>query len=157
MNLSNLPTDNLYKFIALFGLILTIAGAFLYTRFSNESWMAIESAIYYNEKAAEKLNLLINLPSLKDKKIQDYLSKLNKEANELSQKGDRFMADSKTAHKQFDRWRVGIEWLLIVGVFLMVLGFSLWYLKLQRYLDIMIKFQSTSNCGLKSKSNLKNE
>ena len=86
MNIPNLPTDNLYKFIALFGLVITISSAYFYTKYYEDSSNKYDMAIYYLEKTSDKNMLLLNSRSIKNEEVQEYLTKLKNEAKTLSRR-----------------------------------------------------------------------
>lgn len=132
MDPSKFQTDNLYKFMALCGLVLTIACGYA-------NWQLNERASKYRwEEALHDHNL-------------DFLLKKEKEATDPKMKelfSNWFNSEvAKGAHPHHDEAddqkfmaelepnRSSLKFGIGVGFSLMISGFFLWYYKLQRHLD----------------------
>ncbi|MCK5401105.1 MAG: hypothetical protein KAJ28_05675 [Flavobacteriaceae bacterium] len=163
MNISALPTDNLYKFIALFGLAVFFSSFFLVTdddlenrdktgteyvlanelkKFNQVEYDIIKkytdsifdihedlvgSAEYTEELLLKHQNEDIENMQVVSNKYQ----KLIKSKRALWEKefnSNFFINLIKYKNKQS-------SFLLTFGGVLMIIGFSLWYFKLQRYID----------------------
>ncbi|ELM0326635.1 hypothetical protein Q3047_004097 [Vibrio vulnificus] len=115
----NLPTDNLYKFLALFGLLLTVTGCYMfnssYTNFNNEYISSIvELAKYENIENPTKYEVT-------QKKALEKIIELLK------------------ANKPFNL-NVSM-FVIIIGLITMFYGFCRWHNKLQPKLDELLELQ----------------
>lgn len=122
MNLPSLPTDNLYKFMALSGIILIISSFFIVWKHADRSQellrelkagLAVENT-YSDNRGSDLSNLKLKLEELeliiKDKPW--YMT---------------FLLISQ-----------------IIGWFLSIIGFRLWYLRVQKHQDIILAEQARS-------------
>ncbi len=200
MNIPNLPTDNLYKFIALSGIIITLFCSIIPHIILNEiiddidtiqtERGELEFEIAKLEDRSDELekdidmvnsllskyeyddstNRVVNLDdlneNLSDPEYRDYLQfkfdneydifpvlKLHEKTKELSleikelhhgvllksyqmnRKSELFKKRTKRINK------INISWVLgqLVGIFMMILGFNLWYFRVQKLLDKKLK------------------
>ena len=169
MNIPNLPTDNLYKFLSLTGLFLMVS-SFGYKEYRNHQHNIENSEIIVNKeildyKIENKKRLLELSGKLSDIEIdiieskKNYESKdnanldienliniykttikesdlewYNIEAGKLRMKSE--LADVSLERTQKLNWMLNLS--MIIGLISMVSGFYLWYIKLQRYLDIIL-------------------
>jgi len=156
--LPSLPTDNLYKFIALFGLF--IFASFTILRITKD-YSFREEVISFNTLAAMNLgereelrsdiealakgNIPVDLKSvgygkvMASKKelmaaIQSRLLVLNAESKDLKVRHEVLLENEK----HIDKLCLLVTYISYVGIILMVFGFAAWYLKLQRYQDRLI-------------------
>ncbi len=153
MNIPNLPSDNLYKFICIGGLILSIS-SFLSIIYQNQQYANRMFDISYETKLIkEKKDHLINdlnsfekhvdkMPvSTAQERLKEF--KENMRQNELElikvenslERLDYFAKDQDSQNKFLKR-------MFNLGAFCMMIGFILWYTKLQRYLDLIVKRQA---------------
>lgn len=114
-----LPTDNIYKFYALFGLALLIASmaAFLYVHKSTNE-MAFGAAIEY-----EELN------------TKEHPTSIEKKRKELIEKR------VEIAIKDRDLYNYTLSALMGVGIFFMVFGFWKWHTVVQPKQDKLFDLQ----------------
>jgi hypothetical protein len=206
MDIPNLPTDNLYKFVALSGVILVVASEFLVQiRISkakeNVNRLVAESEMLKFDKSVllkkdsillvevdelklqmerykfdmDSSDLNINISELKkalyDVKYREYLTfvytfreqilpekkqyerlqqhqdelqenrnLLDKRDKEISIKKEQIKEDLSSITKLI--WLHGIA--LAIGLIMAISGFRLWYLKVQKYLDIKLKKEAES-------------
>jgi membrane-bound ClpP family serine protease len=144
------PTDNLYKFIAIFGLALLLVGAILptYITYSEKmnyvETMAKVKALENEMLVAGDFEILEEFKTEKvrtseeverfNAKVRDFTLKNGQAVAEL----ERFNARNPFAVAAADNIRI----LYVIGAFLVAFGFVLWYYKLQRYQDLIIKNQA---------------
>lgn len=152
MQIPTLPTDNLYKFIALSGLLIVLVSFFIpicimhqvnMQRFDIEA--DVNVAIEESRRLENKTNLLRQ--SMKDKSITKEEARLkNDEFDKISEKNTMNGIRLKS---QLNKLKFTIEeikdlkWLVLIGCGLGVViawaGFLLWYKRLQKYQDIIIR------------------
>ena len=158
MNIPNLPTDNLYKFIALSGIVLIILSLVLpnveVTKLENkqeESSLAVPAL----QKQINDLNLSLSI--LESDTATTSMNKLSKQ--DLTKLRERIIElANKTydARAEFDQNKIKSDsvgssinklsqelsfysYLMNMGFVLMITGFILWYFRLQKYLDLIVK------------------
>lgn len=146
MNLPTLPTDNLYKFIAIAGITIVVT-SFLSISFQMHE-MAILMFDYNTEALVVRENVdnlgekVTNLSTLEKDEIiiesQSILKETNNQELKLAelegvrQKNTFLFDDFKENFYMFKKF-------IYLGFGITVYGFILWYLKLQQYLDKIIK------------------
>jgi TM2 domain-containing membrane protein YozV len=137
MQLPNLPTDNLYKFISLSGLTIFIFSFFIpfYFDYSINLKVAdIQSDVHVLEN---KLIMLENTP-----KDSPHFDRRAQESEVLIFKARK--ANELAKHLRLNQLEIlhykylGIS----IGVILSLLGFYLWYTRVQKYLDKELKNNS---------------
>ena len=170
-NIKDLPTDNLYKFMAIFGMLLIILPFLVFPTIQNYKYRIID----LTTKAALKDNELKELEKIV-KQVEDKTSQLNKEEhiknyeNEFDVNKSREVNEvEKTVKDVFKKIEIGeiesinlnnelkkvvadfnyfailiyiIKVFPIIGFIISIIGFYLWYNKNQKYLDIIIKEES---------------
>jgi hypothetical protein len=151
MGISKFPTDNLYKFLAIFGLVIFIISYF-YPIYLVNDLKVLATDLKMDEKYLyEKLNkelyqskhLLESKDTLKNKQLILELfneniitiDSLENEANQYEKRVENYNIKSKQVERWLDNALAG----KLIGLMLMIIGFSLWYFKLQKYQDIIIK------------------
>ena len=124
MQIPSLPTDNIYKFMALGGIIFFLAGHF---------------ASYYSGTRIQELAAQIE----QAKAIAEIYAKTD------GQKSELVLAEATAAAYEREfllSERGGIMTFLNltfwVGLVLSIAGFLLWYFRVQRQLDLMLKAQA---------------
>lgn len=131
MNLPNLPTDNLYKFLALSGIFLCI------------TCLVIKSVEFqsFSAKRANALNQLVDIQRDLDNIVitKDTLDEAKKQTQLINTEVEKERNDIKALREPYDQnkslYNLGIG----VGFFVSIVGFLLWYLKVQRYEDKLLK------------------
>jgi len=148
MNLPNLPTDNLYKFVALVGVVILIGASYFPIVKAREYQLSMV-------KLEGQLRLLnLELEYLKEKAThlksdQDNTghnrTELIYEAHQLKMKHEKLKTKSEELRVlELDyvffssMQRIG----MLMGILTGILGFSLWYFKIQRYQDRQLKKNS---------------
>lgn len=169
MTVPNLPTDNLYKFMALFGLTLLIFSQ--YWHFTTSKYahdMSTEG--YEYEATAEMLirhrdslhNFMIyttndlekqnKLPdSLKNRALMSaYKERIKEYQDDIENVTDEFNAltiKNNTLATKIERWGMLTNWpydfwiMNILGIGLFGSGLVLWYFKYQKYSDAEAKWK----------------
>lgn len=115
-----LPTDNIYKFYALFGLLLCIT--------------SILGSIYVGKATNERIHQLV--------KEHDVISQtISQEDESASSKVINELLKVETENKKFFIKALG--YILGVSIFLMVIGFGMWHYKIQpkqdKYFDLQLR------------------
>jgi uncharacterized membrane protein len=142
MNIPNLPTDNLYKFLALTGIIILIFSIAItetrLTELESESdyYLTQQGELYFD---IQSLNS--DLDRITDKEIFE-LKRLKNEIRirvfKLSRTKELLLKKSKQTRTVF-RWSIfGV----LSGLLISVFGFVLWYNRVQRYLDYKLKLET---------------
>jgi hypothetical protein len=129
MTLPHLPTDNLYKFLSIFGLVLFVFGAYLYNTKPNEIYLKIDDYNIKNEilKTNTKKDSVLNLrQELVNEKIK--LNVIEKQINR----------DIKRLSKELKKYLI----ISILGIIMIGFGFLKWYYKTQYYNDKILKNES---------------
>jgi hypothetical protein len=153
------PTDSLYKFMAIFGLVALIWGASFPSQQEGDyrvkeselraslPTLAMEAeALDLRHKELrlqqqKELERTANRPEpskrwleLENQKLQLHVQLLkSSETLAVAQAKVVVLQEQKDKYGLFGRWAIGS------GLFLAVLGFLLWYLKIQKHLDVQIK------------------
>ncbi len=158
MRFPNLPTDNLYKFMALSGLILFVFSFFV------PFWLMHNIKLKTLE-IKEELDLL-DIEEKYLKEIHEDIEALpsNKRRKAIKLNEERFKDYSKKlmqtrrkveTMKYLDSMRRDIRILALVGISLGVIftycGFFLWYKRLQKYQDQIIKNEAQKQLQNNSK------
>lgn len=111
-----LPTDNIYKFYALFGLLLLIASFYLFM--SN-----------YNDQRARQYNRLIEISKL------EAISSLSKEQASLKELLYTQEKVDKENRKYYSKW---ISFLIALSIVLIGYGFIMWQFIVQPKQDKLL-------------------
>jgi hypothetical protein len=151
MNLPNLPTDSLYKFMALTGIVLLLGSLFiLYKNIDNQITESKLISIKLLDDTREQYNDLKRMQNQGIKVINDslklkalsqldvqYYNKEEKRAdsiyNTLWQLYNNDLKKVSTSVTSF--YFSSLLCLMILGYVLTGLGFALWYVRIQRYQD----------------------
>ncbi len=173
MNLPNLPTDNLYKFLAITGLILILISVIYPEMETHEiDRMLKETKTELNilKREEEYLNLERRL-LLEDNQAQTNTRSIQKSEDinrrrlELERKLMEIEKKRIQMFGQIDQITLLINRLrlifrfstvgLILGIILTIAGFYFWYIKVQRYQDMMIKKESGADLSISSPTDTK--
>ena len=123
MNIPNLPTDNLYKFAALFGLVLIVFSSFMFNQSINTAYR-FEDNLNANN-AIYELDSLNKSDSIHIAKVKIELRKDFKQNNRIAKKIPLLFGLYK--------------FLLILGLISALIGFYRWYHKTQKLNDEILK------------------
>ena len=148
MNLPTFPTDNLYKFLAISGLVtlaFTAVFPFFILRQVSLELVSVKSEIAAIKLEAEHLENLLKLA----KETPEYLA----EATEILERNSQLLLkmqelDGKNEELRFRNDEISKYTLLLIALFLgssiaTAVGFRLWYTKLQRYQDQAVALQGS--------------
>ncbi len=143
MNLSVVPTDNLYKFMAVSGIVIALFSASALYNWTNEAHdrssknlltvMLLKAEI---DTYTEKRRRAIETGERKAGTKQDHDIELREKfVPQLIQMERAKEESDRELDRLYSVYVIGIIG-VILGFFLSVLGFRLWYLRVQRYQDI---------------------
>lgn len=148
------PTDNLYKFLALAGLAAAIVAGYIqtttyirllaYGSLQKDADMTAASYSTLSQAAISKIGAELQAKKIDAKAAQEhkdyvikltdsYVSKFTKEHDEAGDAYHKLYAETKD-----QSWILGIVGLM--GLAIAVAGFVLWYFKLQKPLDEIMKY-----------------
>ncbi|RXK81641.1 hypothetical protein EST62_11890 [Chlorobaculum sp. 24CR] len=154
------PTDNLYKFMAVFGLVLIGLSIYVFVRF-------VDVQMVRNVDANSRITKLKIKDDIALMRLDDAIRNAQrrealgaKKTKDISAKSDssKIIYDKMMGEVQNDIEIMGYYdklyslYLTIVIIFgvlgfiLMLTGFVLWYIKLQKYLDDKIRGQGSVFC-----------
>ncbi|MFH1315373.1 MAG: hypothetical protein ABIH67_03175 [Candidatus Uhrbacteria bacterium] len=148
MNIPNLPTDNLYKFIALVGVVVLLAASYFPIIKARELRLAmieiegkiksLEIEVQYLQDINKKLE---PNESTGDRNKEELLDK----AYKLKMKNEELRTNSKKVEVigiDYECIRKIQTYGMIFGFILSAFGFFLWYFKIQKYQDKQLKKNS---------------
>lgn len=149
MSIPSLPTDNLYKFVALSGVLIFIILSYIVVNFISDSQNRVDTLnmeiVIYNSRYKNNLDDIL---FLKESRLEwdgddiKELDRLEKEQKELSLNLAE-INHNKSVVKKLDETilSVVIFWLIsiVISIIMMIYGFSRWYYRVQRHLDKKIK------------------
>jgi len=134
----NLPTDNLYKFIALAGLLIAFVG-YGFQHLDEERWYAqtkvMEVELDALSSSSKELVKLTEEQTLPNDELSKEYENFQKSLFEFQKK---FAPMNSPGSQKLYQW-AGIAG--YVGIILSIVGFVLWYQKVQKPLDEILKIQ----------------
>ena len=158
MNGLNLPTDNLYKFIALAGLALIFFSLyFIFTRLEQGTALRNQLEIDSASINAESERIEFEWEMLKQKVGRSVKALEGPEAKALANARDeindrkrRIAATAQNATR-FIKLNMElvqpVEYAIYFGIGLSAVGFFLWWFKVQRHMDKALREQNTKSAG----------
>lgn len=158
MNLPNLPTDNLYKFIALSGLFMSAFFTSLLVYQEREMYRVQTDAELRFKTYLTKAQMLQSMSEIaKTAKLptdspdnleiwktmiqpmNEQIIKMGQEAMKEFREDSQVFVDTATNRAMMEAWnwplRVGID----TGGAIAIVGFLLWYFRLQRHQDEIVR------------------
>lgn len=145
----NLPTDNLYKFMALSGLFLFCFSLyFITTKVDALEERVYKDGIAYSEwkvkaealeKEIDHLTTEKSLAAQKSIEVNESLKSKLLEHNINLAKVKHATLYSKNNLEQIKHYQQIGFWLKVVSLLLSIFGFALWYFRVQKYQDIALK------------------
>ena len=140
----NLPTDNLYKFMAIAGLSIALFSIYLMFTRAEQGTLRVDQLERESTVLLEEENQIeLAWERLKEKAGPSSKS-LEDARNEIKKRKARMHEDVQAAKRfaELNLWLIKqLRVASIVGVLLAVVGFFLWYFRVQKYLDIAIREQ----------------
>jgi len=144
---TSLPTDNLYKFLAITGLSLVLFSFYLLNMRLDRDWERMIQAdkqwMLQMDELRELARTRYNLRQVSkpgDKPIKPGDDEFKKRVMQIRQQTQEEYLSRAPNLRLFDELQVA----LYAGLFFVGLGFTLWYFRVQKYLDIAIKRQATN-------------
>lgn len=141
MNFPNLPTDSLYKFCALAGLIVTTLSIVLPNIALHNLTLELiktNGEIKVLEAESQHFKDAGNKDSLSPEEKTNLLEKSKELEIKLIQLKSKNDAEN-FLNEQTQHWRSIAFFGAFLGVILIATGFILWYRKVQKYQDIILK------------------
>jgi len=150
MNMPNLPTDNLYKFLALAGLAIAVLsfwhaeGKLSEIKYKIASLEGDVGLMKVYEDALQKNRDSIRA-SIKRKSVSDEeMKELYKQHHEYLLKNAEFQAKTKfvlVLIEEGKRVSTLSIWIETIGVLISYIGFQLWYIRVQKPNDMLLRKQ----------------
>ncbi|MBC8107738.1 MAG: hypothetical protein H7Z14_14190 [Anaerolineae bacterium] len=133
-----LPTDNLYKFMALCGLAMAVACAGL--RVVNERNIIEKANVYWTAYSVEvdvarRRQEMLFQDDKEELRNSDWWKQSEQQIDELRSRREPLQTAWRTAEESANRISSYLLFGIILGVGMMVFGFELWYFRVQRVLD----------------------
>lgn len=171
MNIPFPPTDNLYKFAAISGTIIILLSLYVPIKYINELNIRYDSInlkrhVLEVERFArlgklKKLNEIIE-NTIKDKNNKNKVIKIYYSKSEIKKMiAEHEALDIEIKLKEAEinsyhevnseiinrikRYKSIVVWLTTFGAALAVAGYMFWYLKVQKYQDIYLKYNAYNN------------
>ncbi len=150
MNISSIPTDNLYKFLAISGLVIIITCLYLpYKQIREIDLKYIE--LKSETQLLEEKNYILNV---KKKLVEDIKSSTSEDALKILNERAELLQEAPIISKRWEQLiylnnekkelrkitNVGLGF----GVIITFIGFFQWYRRLQKYQDILMKREAES-------------
>ena len=159
------PTDNLYKFVAISGLVLIVTAIVMYVQLLDKFEWSLAGSIAVEE--AHKDYLMARLHShtppkhLDDSGIERWKKTQEEKIAALFDRWERLQeihgksGDYRVWLRIMRRWSYLLLAVGLIGVVIMVLGFYFWYYRLQKYQDRILLKQAGNNVTKPQKRNSK--
>ena len=163
MNLPSLPTDNLYKFMAIFGLLLVLFSFYwmLSLKMDISERLAFEEAKTgildsESQRIYERIKLYKKIKADGADVPIEYLRDLENESKILTSETNKLKLESASAKSKFRSAPfLSLTILAIFGVVLVGFGFGAWYILHQKYIDAEIKWKGKIHLALLDDTNEK--
>lgn len=145
MNLQSVPTDNLYKFMAVSGLVLLIFSSYFpITQIRQLEGRSdeLELELTALEVEMKQLQVAASRAETMKRPSREEVRLLRQTANELERRLALFKVKKAILDRLVRQSKQLLAWMLIGtvgGAMLSTVGFTLWYLRLQRFQDDAIR------------------
>ena len=154
MNIPNLPTDNIYKFLALSGLfIVTFCISITEIKLAD-----FETDLDVYEIQVAELEYEVQLlDSRLEKDSYNEVYSSEKLADELKFKNFKLSNTHELLLKKSDKFKRTFHWSIfgiIIGLIICILGFYYWYVRVQRFLDYKLKKEASDEKPTPNKETL---
>lgn len=133
IDLPSLPTDSLYKFLALSGLMVIFASGFLYAKLRRE----LNDKIYKVECSHAKGEARLNFLEAQECPDQEQVCEL-RVLTSVTQLGTK---EARRLLTEFQVLRQVFFSSIVVGLVMAGGGFYLWYQKVQAHQDLFLQLQ----------------
>lgn len=163
MDMLKIPTDNLYKFLAVTGLVLFLGCgylAYLYQQNIDKELMLHEVKIKNLDASISRLSKEASFPTSSSEIVSlfDTINNSPEKAREIFKKKDQALQDLKDEElqkifednlkpyiereiKDVQKLTSALWFIAIAGGIVSIIGFLLWYLFVQRYMDIKLRHE----------------
>lgn len=139
MEHTKLPTDSLYKFIAIFGLVAVIGSQYAAFKVLETHW---ERLIAFMENVSDpdgsKYMMLRRFSETDSSDMDKYVQSLPPSERSA-------FIGAFRQHSDIELIEFPIKWGVRFGVAMIVFGFSMWYYKVQRHLDEILRKQALAD------------
>lgn len=186
MNIPNIPTDNIYKFFAIFGLVIFLSSIYLeQSSDKNIHDAKIQIELSQTKRSVDSMYLEntikmfdMRLGMAKEREILprnnlsiEYLlqekTEIEKAYQEIQKGADVYRNSNNESFKnetglvyykyEQEKYRFFAKTLMVFGILLIACGFTSWYFKHQIYIDAEIKWKGeTFRKLLKDADNISN-
>lgn len=134
LDIPSLPTDSLYKFLALSGVLMAFGSIFFYSKLR----LAIRKKIYDVELEQAENEALISYFERQESHSPERLLELRKNTN----KARVSVEEIRSLWKDLKNLRVVFYLIIAIGLAMAATGFVLWYSKVQVYQDTLLEFRA---------------
>ncbi len=146
MNIPTIPTDNLYKFMALTGVVLVI-GSFILVWFKAERSQELLREYKQGAALIEAKIEIAELSDLLDQESRKRIGKSSELRREVGVDRAKLVVIEEELKLILEDKLMYMVFLIVsqvVGFSLSIVGFKLWYERVQKYQDIILRRQGTS-------------
>ncbi len=135
MNIPSLPTDNLYKFMALSGIFIAVFGYSVYWIQGGRTQEIVEelSGLETRLEVIIKSPIVTGDSSIDTEKDLEAIAKVM----QLTKEFDNLQKE-RVVYRNFSIF------CLVVGSILSISGFSLWYFRVQKFQDMLLRKEALS-------------
>ena len=134
LDIPSLPTDSLYKFLALSGVLMAFGSIFFYSKLR----LAIRKKIYDVELDQAENEAIISYFERQESHSPERLLELRKNTN----KAKVSVKEIRSLWKDLKNLRVVFCLIIGIGLVMAATGFVLWYSKVQVYQDTLLEFRT---------------
>lgn len=144
MKYPEIPTDNLYKFMTIIGLII-IGLSFIPMLYTGNVYLKNVSTLAAMEAEFSMKSEILDSHTEELKKTEEFANQIKEQGLALIE-----LETFRTRHNAYSDtvFKIGSHltyFLWYLGLSLLLSGFFLWYIKLQKYNDIMLLMKVTSD------------
>ena len=144
MKYPDVPTDNLYKFMTIIGLII-ILFSFVPMLYTGNIYLKNVSSLVAMEAEFSMKSVILDSHTDEQKETEDFVYQIQEQGLALIE-----LETFRTRHNAYSEtlFEIGtyLTYLLAyMGLPLLLLGFFLWYIKLQKYNDMILIMQVISD------------
>jgi len=155
MNVPSLPTDNLYKFMAIFGLLILLTSTYVLIKETDKINTFNSEVIGVSDKLESFLIRVDSTRNLRRQLMKDSLNYKNPTFGVVIEEEEYLSREIDKMHSDFNSRVERIKWVearydfikevfgfsSIISMLLIGFGFGQWYYKHQRYIDAEMKLE----------------